>query len=87
MDHKALPVKGYAETQSQETIDLVNEGKELEERVLRYFDKVREHIGYPPDIQGDPRFLSIAITQIQQGFMASTRSLFNPQRIKLPEDG
>ncbi len=87
MEHKGLPVKGYAETQSQEAIDLVNEGKELEERVLRYFDKVKNHIGFPPNINGDPRFVSIAITHIQQGFMASARSIFNPQRIKLPEDG
>jgi hypothetical protein len=75
MEHKALPVKGYTE-QSQEKIDLVNEGKELEERVLRYFEKVKEYIGYPPDMQGDPRFLSIAITQVQQGFMASNRAVF-----------
>lgn len=85
MEHKGLPVKGYKETQPQEKIDLVNEGKELEERALRYFDKVLSNCGTFPG--GDSRWVSIAKTHIQQGFMASTRAVFNPQRIKLPEDG
>lgn len=37
-DHKPLPVQGYT-TQSQESIDLVNEGKALEELALRYVDR------------------------------------------------
>jgi hypothetical protein len=82
MDHKALPVKGYAETQSQEKIDLVNEGKELEERALRYFEKIATR----DDLAVNGRWFSIAKTHIQQGFMASTRAIFNSQRIKLPED-
>ena len=41
-DHTPLPVSGY-KPQSQETIDLVNEGKILEEQVMRYFDKLLIH--------------------------------------------
>jgi hypothetical protein len=87
--HKALPVKGYADMQHQETIDLVDEGKELEERVLRYFEKVSKNITDEAKggvLKGDPRWISIARTHVQQGFMASTRAIFNPQRIMLPED-
>lgn len=83
-DHKGLPVEGYAKTQSQENIDLVNEGKQLEERVLRYIEKV--------DAAGangalfDGRFLATGKTDIQKGFMSVFRSIFQPQRISLPED-
>jgi len=78
-DHAPLPVSGY-KPQSQETIDLVNEGKILEERVLRYLEKVAAF----PDIE--PRFLAIGKTNIQQGFMWAFRSIFKPNRSKLPED-
>ena len=89
-DHKPLPVHGYTE-QSQERIDLVNEGKELEERVLRYIEKVGRHIE-PRDtfiaVGGtEPqRWLAIGRTNIQQGWMSVFRSIFNPQRTTLPED-
>lgn len=90
-DHKPLPVHGYTE-QSQERVDLVNEGKELEERVLRYIDKVGRHIEPARDtfiaVGGteQQRWLAIGRTQLQQGWMAVFRSVFNPQRTKLPGD-
>jgi hypothetical protein len=34
----------------------------------------------------DRRWLSIAKTHFEQGFMALNRSIFKPQRIKLLED-
>lgn len=83
-EHKGLPVEGYKATQSKANVDLVNEGKQIEERVLRYIEKVQafniERSG------GDPRMSVIGRTQIQLGFMAVFRSVFEPQRISLPED-
>lgn len=92
MEIPGLPVKGYKPTQSQENIDLVNEGKELEERVLRYIDRVQAHIGGGPNDprikpNGDPRFLAMGKTDIQKGFMCVFRSIFNNDRVELPEDG
>lgn len=91
MEIAGLPVKGYKPTQSQEKIDLVNEGKELEERVLRYIDRLEAYIGgdrNDPRIKpnGDPRFLATGKTDIQKGFMCVFRSVFNPNRVELPED-
>lgn len=77
---KGLPVSGYKPTQSQEDIDLVNEGKQLEERVLRYIDK----LGDSPN--RDHRFLATGRTDIQKGFMSVFRSVFQPGRCALPED-
>lgn len=80
-----LPVAGYT-PQSQTNIDLANEGKALEERYLRWLDKLAK----VEDPQGkgmcDPRFLALARTNIQQGAMWAIRSIFQPQRIALPED-
>lgn len=78
-----LPVKGYRPTQSQAAIDLVNEGKQIEERVLRYIEKTEKFVD---DHGGDKRFSAIGRTQIQLGFMAVIRGIFNPGRINLPED-
>ncbi len=80
---KGLPVKGYAATQSQQAIDFVNRGKEIEERILRYIEEAE---AYVKAYGGDARFAAVGRTQIQLGFMAVFRSVFNPRRIKLPED-
>lgn len=79
-DHKGLPVKGYV-NQSSANVDLVNSNKELEERVLRHMDELAAG---PGSIDG--RWYSIARTHIEQGFMALNRSVFQPSRVKLPED-
>ena len=83
-DHKPLPVHGYTE-QSQERIDLVNEGKQLEERVLRYIEKVDKTAAGAATF-AQTRWTAIGKTHIQQGFMAVFRGVFNPQRATLPED-
>lgn len=81
---KGLPVAGYAPTQSQQNIDLVNEGKLLEERVLRYIDKLDQAGGNGATFDG--RWLATGKTDIQKGFMSVFRSVFQPQRIELPGD-
>ena len=81
-----LPVPGYT-PQSQTNVDLVAKGKVLEERVLRYIEEVSAHLNSEFGVGGDPRFAAIGKTEIQNGFMMVYRSVFNPERIKLPEDG
>lgn len=86
-EHKGLPVSGYL-PQSELAISLANEGKELEERYLRWLEKLGEH-KWPEDGSPvcDPRFIALAKTNIQQGAMWAIRSIFQPKRIPLPEDG
>lgn len=78
-DHAPMPVQGYT-SQSDARLTLVNVNKEIEERLLRICDALRKN----GDL--DQRWVSIAATHFQEGFMALNRAVFQPQRIKLPED-
>lgn len=77
--HQPMPVAGYT-PQSDDRVALANEGKALEERYLRWLDKLKAH----PDT--DKRCVAEATTCVQTGAMWAIRSVFQPQRIKLPED-
>ena len=77
-----LPVAGYR-PQSQQAIDTVNEFKDVEERLLRAIDLLRDDVDGE---QYDQRWLAIARTTLEQGFMALNRAVFRPARIKLPGD-
>jgi hypothetical protein len=77
--HQPLPVLGYT-TQSTNKTDKVNAMKLREEKILRVLDTMRED----PEI--DQRWLSIGRTSLEQAFMAINRSVFNPQRIDLPDN-
>lgn len=79
---KGLPVQGYKPTQPDWAIALVNENKVLEERILRQIDACRDR---GSDL--DQRHVAIARTEIEKAFMSLNRAVFQPQRIKLPEDG
>jgi hypothetical protein len=82
---KGLPVPGYKPTQSQEAIQAVTKIKHAEERVLRLIDELVED--EDEVISPDTRWLSIARTHFQEGFMAASRAVFQPERIDdLPED-
>lgn len=74
-------VKGYTE-QPPDKIDFVNLHKEAEERILRTLD---DYCDLEPNFT-DRRWLSIARTHFEQGFMALNRAIFQPQRIALPGD-
>lgn len=76
--HAPLPVAGYT-PQSEIRIEMVNSNKRAEEAVLRILDELRE--------VGDPRWLAIARTHVEMGFMAMNRAVFQPARIALPGDG
>ena len=78
-DHKPLPVKGYS-SQSELTINLVNEIKVHEEKMLQCMDKLQA------DPAVDQRWLAIARTDMQKAYMALVRSIFKPERIELLPD-
>ena len=78
-DHKGLPVAGYA-PQSDDKVQIVNCAKELEERVLRHLDMLAAQPNH------DKRMVALARTGIQEAFMWANRAVFQPGRIKLPED-
>ncbi|MDR3533963.1 MAG: hypothetical protein P4L90_25785 [Rhodopila sp.] len=77
---EGLPIAGYR-PQSEERVSLVNENKQLEERCLRALDYMMK-TGI-----GDPRWTAVARTQLEQGFMAMNRAIFQPSRVALPSDG
>ena len=77
--HEGLPVHGY-KPQGKEALDLVNANKAVEELVLSMFDE----LGARDDI--DPRWLAIGRSQIEQGFMAVNRAVFQPERMQLPSE-
>lgn len=77
--HAGLPVSGY-QPQSDDKVQIVNRAKELEERVLRHLDALAA------DGANDQRMVAIARTGIQEAFMWANRAVFQPSRIKLPED-
>jgi hypothetical protein len=74
---QGLPVHGYVD-QPQKAIDMVNVNKVIEERILRIMDEMRD-AGH----QYDQRWLAIARTDIERGFMALNRAIFRPQRVTL----
>ncbi len=78
-DNKPLPVAGY-KPQSDENVALANEGKILEERYLRWLDK----LAAADDT--DKRYVALARTNVEQGAMWAIRSIFKPYRAVLPED-
>jgi len=79
MINRGLPVKGY-QPQSDRAVGMVNLHKELEERVLRQIDILPELVSV------DLRWLAIAKTQLEQGFMSLNRAVFQPGRVSLPGD-
>jgi hypothetical protein len=77
-----LPVAGYKE-QPMAAVRLVNMNKHREERLLRIIDDLIK--GQDPQglaIDSDPRWLAIARTHLEQGFMALNRAIFKPERIQ-----
>lgn len=78
VQHAGLPVAGDR-PQSAEAVALVNANKVGEEHLLRQMDVLKTK-----DV--DQRWLAIARTHIEEGFMALNRAIFKPERVKLPED-
>lgn len=78
-----LPVAGYR-PQGPDQIALVNSNKEAEERLLRRLDYDAALAGSDP--RCDPRWLALARTHLELAFMAWNRAIFQPSRVRLPED-
>jgi hypothetical protein len=78
-EHAGLPVQGYR-PQSTAKVDLVNANKFAEEATLRLL----EHLATLPDT--DKRWLAFGRQQIEAGWMAVNRAVFQPSRAKLPGD-
>lgn len=72
-------VKGYRPL-TDDMKALANEGKELEERYLRWMEKVEATCDF------DGRSLALGKTHIQTGAMWAVRAIFQPGRVDLPED-
>jgi len=79
-EHQGLPVAGYR-PQGDDRVALVNRNKEIEERVLRILDELKTM----PEV--DPRWLATGRTDIEKGFMAVNRAVFQPARVLLAEEG
>ncbi len=73
-----LPVSG-CRPQTAAAIDKKNRLKQLEERVLRALDELKAD----PEVDG--RWLATGRTDIEKGFMAANRSVFQPGRVELAE--
>lgn len=77
--HAGLPVLGYG-AQSDDKVASVNGNKMIEEGVLRCLDTLATQ----PWV--DKRWLAIGRTEIEKGFMAVNRAVFQPSRVVLPGD-
>lgn len=73
--HEPPPIKGYQPI-SDERLSLVNENKVAEANLLAKLDEMSFRVDL------DIRWLGIARTHIEQGFMALNRSILRPQRVK-----
>lgn len=74
-DFKPLPVVGYTE-QSATKVELVNLHKQIEEQLLQVIDEYQE----VPE-QVDRRWLALAKTDLEKGFMSLNRAVFQPKRL------
>lgn len=71
-------IKGYRDL-SPEEIALMNEGKELAQRVGEFVEKLEAaDFAQTSDQVPDKRWLAIGKTDLQKGFMAVIRSIAKP---------
>lgn len=85
-DHKGLPVPGYAPTQSDQAVNAVSANKQDEEKLLRLIDELQNGQLQGEAFNADPRWLALAKTHLEMGFMFLNRSIFKPDRVALPGD-
>lgn len=82
--HEGLSVAGYRpqNTFAVNAVNAVNANKAAEESILRTMDELKGD----PNLRVDQRWLAIARTSIEEGFMALNRAIFKPGRVALPGD-
>lgn len=71
-----LPVHGYR-PQSTNAVEIVNYNKQVEERLLRMIETL------VASGDADKRWLAVAKTFFEEGFMAINRAVFKPGRVEL----
>ncbi|HDR9086340.1 TPA: hypothetical protein QDB10_002231 [Burkholderia vietnamiensis] len=79
MKNQHKQIKGYRDLSPAE-IDAMNEAKELAEKVGAFVRKMESQssIAIGPVVEVDPRWLAIAKTDLQKGFMSLVRSVARP---------
>lgn len=78
MENQHEQIKGYRSL-SQEEINLMNEIKEMAVKVGELVQKVSTANPLPGGVTMDQRWVSIARTDLQKGFMALVRSVAKPE--------
>lgn len=77
MDNQHKHIKGYRDL-SQDEIDLMNEGKAIAEQVGVFIEKLAATHASSGQHAIDMRWVNIAKTDLQKGFMALIRSVAQP---------
>lgn len=74
-EYHGLPVAGYAPTQSAENVNAVNLLKSAE----RTYAEAWKQVNALPGV--DKRWMAVAKTHIQEGTMAASRAVFQPEDV------
>lgn len=74
-EYHGLPVDGYAPTQSDDKINAVNALKHAERQYAEAWKIVNGMDGV------DKRWMAVAKTHIQEGTMAASRAVFQPEDV------
>ena len=77
MDNQHEKIKGYRDL-TQDEIDLMNEAKELAEKVGAFCQKLDVTSSQTGNHCIDMRWVSIGRTDLQKGFMSLVRSIAQP---------
>jgi len=77
MENQHQKITGYRDL-CQEEIDLMNEAKQLSVQVGALIAKLSASDAVPTEAGIDQRWLSIAKTDLQKGFMSLIRSIAQP---------
>lgn len=78
MENQHRHIKGYRELTAVD-ISKMNEVKALAEEVGDLINGLETASALPRGMEPDKRWLAIAKTQLQQGFMALTRAIAKPE--------
>jgi hypothetical protein len=82
-EHTGLPVAGYKSVQPEAAVLQVNQNKHAEEKLLRIIDGLmNDQLPSGESFLADKRWLAIAKTDLEKGFMALNRAIFQPARIE-----
>ena len=79
MGNQHRQIKGYRDL-SQEEINAMNQAKELAATVGEFIAKMeaQNSVAIGPRVDVDPRWLAIAKTDLQKGFMSLVRAIAQP---------